>query len=43
MNKLCVLKGGGVSTKEVHDFRQQHTIRIAFAEPLSKVLGEWDV
>jgi hypothetical protein len=39
MNKLAILKGGGVSTKDVHDFRQAHTIRIAFAEPLCKVSG----
>ena len=39
MNKLAILKGGGVSTKDVHEFRQNHTIRIAFAEPLSKVGG----
>ncbi len=39
MNKLAILKGGGVSAKDVHDFRQNHTIRIAFAEPLTKVGG----
>ena len=39
MNKLAILKGGGVSTKDIHDFRQTHTIRIAFAEPLTKVSG----
>ena len=39
MNKLHILKGGGVSTKDIHDFRQSHTIRIAFAEPLAKVSG----
>jgi hypothetical protein len=37
MNKLAIIQGSGVSTKDVHDFRQHHTIRIAFAEPLSKV------
>jgi hypothetical protein len=38
MNKLAILKGGGVSCHDVHEFRQSHTIRIAFAEPLSKVM-----
>ena len=37
MNKLAIVKGGGVSTKDVHEFRQNHCIRIAFAEPLCKV------
>ena len=39
MNKLAIVKGGGVSTKDVHEFRQNHCIRIAFAEPLCKVGG----
>jgi hypothetical protein len=43
MNKLAIVKGSGVSTKDVHDFRQNHTIRIAFAEPLTKVRGVWRV
>jgi hypothetical protein len=43
MNKLAIMQGSGVSTKDVHDFRQTHTIRIAFAEPLSKVGDEGHV